>query len=115
MWTGNKDIASVEKHIPRYRTILEAGDMVYNPVWMWHKVTSKFESVFSRQSFTYMMSVPDFGGLSIGVPVREVHITGLGYNMMFSFTVFSNKLMHKLLGVTYNGYPPPSAATEADN
>lgn len=96
MWTGNKNIAEVEKHIPRYSTILRAGDMVYNPVWMWHKVKN-------------------FGGLSIGVPVRERAVAGLRRNMMFSFIVFSNMIMSKLFGVTYNGYPPPSAATEADN
>jgi hypothetical protein len=42
MWTGRPDVASIEQHIPeRYSVILEPGDMVFNPVWMWHKITSK--------------------------------------------------------------------------
>ena len=41
MWTGNPNMATLEKHIPRRSTILEEGDMLYNPDWAWHKVTSK--------------------------------------------------------------------------
>lgn len=41
MWTGRPDVASAEPHIPeRYAVVLEPGDMVFNPVWMWHKITS---------------------------------------------------------------------------
>jgi hypothetical protein len=41
MWTGNRDAVLHEPHIPRLHVVLEPGDMVYNPVWMWHKITSK--------------------------------------------------------------------------
>ena len=41
MWTGNPNMATAQKHIPSARTILEEGDLLYNPDWTWHKVTSK--------------------------------------------------------------------------
>lgn len=41
MWTANKDIANLQKHIPRRYVVLEKGDMVYNPDWQWHKIISE--------------------------------------------------------------------------
>lgn len=41
MWTANKNMAQLQKHVPRFGVTLEPGDMVYNPDWMWHKITSK--------------------------------------------------------------------------
>lgn len=41
MWTANKNIHTLIKHVPHYKVTLDAGDMVYNPDWMWHKITSK--------------------------------------------------------------------------
>lgn len=60
---------------------------------------------------------PDLGGLSIGVPMREVDIPGVFNNPFFSMIVFANKLLMKASGgsLMLEGYPPPSAATEADN
>lgn len=40
MWTGNPNMATAQQHIPSARTILEEGDLLYNPDWTWHKVTS---------------------------------------------------------------------------
>jgi hypothetical protein len=49
--------------------------------------------------------------------MREIDIPGVLNNPFFSLIVFSNKILMKLTGgaVTFEGYPPPSAATEADN
>lgn len=41
MWTGNKNMAAIQKHIPRWSVTLQAGDLLYNPDWMWHKIISK--------------------------------------------------------------------------
>ncbi len=41
MWTGNKGMAQLQKHIPTKYTVLEEGDLLYNPDWTWHKVTSE--------------------------------------------------------------------------
>jgi len=41
MWTGNKNMADIQKHIPRWTVTLESGDLLYNPDWMWHKIISK--------------------------------------------------------------------------
>lgn len=41
MWTGNKNIAAVEKYIPTSYVDLYPGDVIYNPDWQWHKITSK--------------------------------------------------------------------------
>jgi hypothetical protein len=97
MWTGNsKRTASIVKHIPTWTVEMEEGDMIYNPDWMWHKVTN-------------------FGGLSIGVPIREKNLTlSFRNNPFFTSIVFTNvglSYMNKSLG----GFPPPSAATEQDN
>jgi hypothetical protein len=63
------------------------------------------------------MLYADLGGLSIGVPMREIDIPGVRNNIFFSLIVFTNKLYMKLTGgsLMFEGYPPPSAATEADN
>jgi hypothetical protein len=57
----------------------------------------------------------DHGGLSVGVPVREINITlTIQNNKMFTAITLTNKLL-TLFGLQLGGYPPPSAKTEADN
>lgn len=118
MWTGNKNMAEMQKHVPRFYVDLEPGDMMYNPDWMWHKITSKNSSFpihivrFNRLS---TRSCLDYGGLSIGVPVREMNATLLlQNNKIFTLTTFTNQLLLKV-GLQLGGYPPPSAQTEQDN
>jgi len=97
MWTGNLKMKEVQKHIPRRTVTLYPGDMVYNPDWMWHKITNYG------------------GGLTIGVPIRESNFS-LSFQNNFYFTsiVITNKLL-TLLGTSLGGYPAPTAATEQDN
>jgi hypothetical protein len=57
----------------------------------------------------------DYGGLSIGVPVREINLTlTVQNNKLFTAVVLTNKVLTKF-GLQLGGYPPPSAGTEADN
>jgi ribosomal protein L16 Arg81 hydroxylase len=42
MWTGNKGMAAAQRHIPTRFVVLEEGDLLYNPDWTWHKVTSEW-------------------------------------------------------------------------
>lgn len=97
MWTGNSQrTASIEKHIPTWTVVMEEGDLLYNPDWMWHKVTN-------------------FGGLSIGVPIREKNVSlSFRNNPYFSSIVFMNLALAKF-NTSLGGFPPPSAATEQDN
>ena len=97
MWTGNTTrTASNQQHIPVWTTIMEEGDLLYNPDWMWHKVTN-------------------FGGLSIGVPIREKNLTlSFRNNPYFSSIVVLNTILAKF-DTSLGGFPPPSAATEQDN
>ena len=97
MWTGNSQrTASIIKHVPVWTTVMEEGDLIYNPDWMWHKVTN-------------------FGGLSIGVPIREKNLTiSARNNPYFTGIVFTN-LFLAMFETSLGGFPPPSAATEQDN
>jgi hypothetical protein len=97
MWTGNSQrTASITKHIPTWTTVMEEGDMIYNPDWMWHRVTN-------------------FGGLSIGVPIREKNLTlSMRNNPYFTSIVFMNTFLARF-NASLGGFPPPSAATEQDN
>jgi hypothetical protein len=97
MWTGNSQrTAEITKHIPVWTTVMEEGDLLYNPDWMWHKVTN-------------------FGGLSIGVPIREKNVTlSMRNNPYFTSIVFMNIFLAKF-NTSLGGFPPPSAATEQDN
>lgn len=96
MWTGNKHMSTLQRHIPTRSVILEEGDMLYNPDWTWHKVTN-------------------YGGLSIGIPLRERNLTlAFQNNPYFSSIVVANVVLGKL-GLSLGGFPPPSQATEQDN
>lgn len=96
MWTGNKNMESLENHIPVMYTDLEEGDLLYNPDWMWHKVTN-------------------YGGLSIGIPIREKNLTlSFQNNKFFTSIVALNKVL-PIFGLSLGGFPPISAQTEHDN
>lgn len=97
MWTANPDVAKDEKHIPTWTVVLEPGDMVYNPDWMWHKITN-------------------FDGLSIGVPAREGNATNIiRNNPIFTGVVFAGKMATRL-GMSLGGYAGEgSSASEHDN
>lgn len=125
MWTGNKDMKQLQKHIPRWSCTIEAGDLIYNPHWMWHKIISKF--IFFLFDFCFLKVILilslsiyfsiflDHGGLSIGIPVRESnHSLSFQNNWYFTSIVYAAKIFDKL-GMPLGGYPPMSFATEADN
>lgn len=97
MWTGNSQrTANVIKHVPTWTVVMEEGDMIYNPDWMWHKVTN-------------------FGGLSIGVPIREKNVSlSMRNNPYFTSIVLMNIALARF-NMSLGGFPPPSAATEQDN
>lgn len=98
MWTGNKQQKDLEKHIETRYVDLNAGDLLYNPDWQWHKVTN-------------------YDGLSIGVPIRELNFTlSFQNNPYFSSIVITNKILSYFVDwVNIGGFPPPHAGTEGDN
>lgn len=98
MWTGNANMSHAQRHVPTMFVDLEEGDMLYNPDWMWHKVTN-------------------YGGLSIGIPLREKNLTlSVQNNAYFSVIVSLNVALSRWgRGLSLGGFPPPSAATEQDN
>jgi hypothetical protein len=53
-WNSNKDIATLQNHIPRWKVIIEPGDMVFNPDWMWHKITSELCCFVLSSSFYFL-------------------------------------------------------------
>ena len=63
-----------------------------------------------------LLIILDYGGLSIGVPIREKNFTLMFQNNpYFSSIILTNMAINKAFGWTLGGFPPPSAATEADN
>jgi hypothetical protein len=57
----------------------------------------------------------DYGGLSIGVPLREGNFSlTLQNNFYFTSIIAANKLLMRF-GMTLGGYPPMSTKTEQDN
>lgn len=119
MWTGNKDMASIQKHIPRWSVTLGPGDLLYNPDWMWHKIVSKYS--IENYYFYFTLILIDVGdGVSIGVPTREVNITlTMQNNFYFTTITMANKVLANVFGeksgLFLPGYPPQSMSTEADN
>ena len=66
-------------------------------------------------SLSHTHTHTDYGGLSIGIPVRENNMSlNLQNNAYFTSVALSGKVLHTL-GVPLGGYPAPSLATEADN
>jgi len=103
MWTGNPDMAIAQKHLPRRSTILEEGDLLYNPDWAWHKVTN-------------------FGGLSIGIPIRERNASLVVRNNPIFTAIVASNLVSNILSaklgfeVGFGGFPAAATrGTEQDN
>jgi hypothetical protein len=87
MQTGNRDMASIIKHVPTRFSDVIAGDLLYNPDWEWH-------------------TIKNYEGLAIGVPIREVNISlSLQNNFQYSSIVMINKLLDKF-GIDVGGYAP---------
>lgn len=40
MRAGNENMAAAAHHIPSHFVDLEPGDVLFNPPWQWHKITS---------------------------------------------------------------------------
>ncbi len=118
MWTGNPAMNQLEKHLPRRTVTLEPGDLLYNPDWMWHKIISKFirfSLTLFLSCFLFADHCIDYGGITIGVPLREGNGTIASQNnFYFSSIVLTNKFLSGL-GLPLGGYPAPTASTEQDN
>jgi len=97
-WTGNKHMDEMSRHVPTEFVDLEPGDVLLNPPWQWHKITN-------------------YGGLSIGVPIREKNpFNTLVNNPYFAIITACNVILSKLgFSNGTGGLPPPSMATEHDN
>jgi hypothetical protein len=96
MWTGNKQMSVEQTHLPTLTVDLNPGDLLYNPDWMWHKVVN-------------------YGGFSIGMPIRERNLTlAFQNNPYFTSLVLTNVILSKI-GLGLGGFPPASRATEQDN
>ena len=96
MWNGNKDMKELLHHIPHYEITLEEGDVLYNPAWMWHKVSN-------------------YGGFSIGVPMRESKgFETIRNNMYFTTVAFTNIILENLGLGGLGGYAPSGNADEAN-
>lgn len=72
------EIVDFEKHLPVKYVDLQAGDMMYNPDWYWHRIEN-------------------YAGLSIGVPLREKNFTNafrnnFQYTSLTLFSIFMKKL-----------------------
>jgi hypothetical protein len=72
--------------------------------------------IFSLCMFTCRWhKITNYGGLSIGIPIRERNFTlSIQNNWYFTSIVVLNVLLPKI-GLSLGGYPPPSKATEQDN
>jgi len=66
---ANMELDSLQKHLPVKYVDLEAGDMLYNPDWHWHRIENH-------------------EGLSVGVPIRELNRT-LAFSNNFQFTTIT--------------------------
>lgn len=92
--TGSKETLKNIKHMPVTYADLQAGDMLYNPDWMWH-------------------SIRNYEGLSIGLPIRELNYSlSFRNNLHYSSIILINVLAMKL-GIDIGGYP--ALISDADN
>jgi hypothetical protein len=117
IWTGNLGMSEKKKHLPHGYVDLEAGDLLYNPDWQWHTVRSKSIQMYWSPfvAVNHFHVCADYGGLSIGVPIRERNVTlAFQNNIFFSLVAITNKKLSDI-GLSLGGFPPPSAATEQDN
>jgi len=75
------DMVVKEKHLPVTYVDVKAGDMIYNPDWHWHRIEN-------------------YGGISIGCPIREVNISlSCKNNFQYTALVGWNKLFLTIFGV----------------
>ena len=82
-FTGAPDMNELQKYLPTSFVELQAGDLLYNPDFMWH-------AVVNHQP-----------GLTIGVPIREFNVTlAVRNNLQFVSIVAINNIL-QLFGVTY--------------
>lgn len=87
MMTGTRDMANLQKHVPTRYADIRAGDLLYNPDWEWH-------------------TIKNYGGLSIGCPIREVNVTlSAQNNLQYSAIITMNKLFDRF-GIDIGGYAP---------
>lgn len=82
-FTGAPNMQELQKYLPLQYADLEAGDLLYNPDFMWHTVVNHKP------------------GLTIGVPIREFNLTlAVRNNLQFTAIVAINNLF-QLGGVRY--------------
>lgn len=74
--TSLEELPEIFTNIPRYEIKMEAGDLLWNPPWWWHRITNST-------------------GESIGVAVRHNKVTSLN---------IKNNLLYTLSGYTYLVY-----------
>lgn len=91
------ELDKLQNHLPVKYVDLEAGDMLYNPDWHWHRIEN-------------------YAGLSIGVPLRELNMT-LAFQNNFQFTsiVVWNVFLKKVFGFTqtfWDAQTPTHIASE---
>lgn len=87
MMTGNAEMAKMHPHIPLLYADIRAGDLLYNPDWMWH-------------------TIKNVEGLSIGCPIREFNIS-LTFRNNFQYTSIAmiNKVLDAMNLPSIGGYP----------
>jgi len=80
---ASRDMAELQKYLPRKYADIRAGDMLYNPDWEWH-------------------TIKNFEGLSIGVPLREFNRSlAVMNNWHYSGIALINNKLDKWFGVHY--------------
>lgn len=84
MVTGAKETMQKNMdYLPLKTTDVSAGDLLYNPDWMWH-------------------AIRNYEGLSIGCPIREKNLTlSMQNNFQYTSMILINHFLNKLLGVQY--------------
>jgi hypothetical protein len=76
-----------EPRMPLQYADLQPGDVLYNPDWQWH-------------------TVKNYGGLTLGVPIREFNLISAGRNNLhYSAIGVVNHLYKTVFGRQLGGYP----------
>ena len=83
--TGDKDMSKYHDNLPLEYADIEAADLLYNPDFYWH-------------------TIQNYGGVTIGIPIRENNITHLiQSNPHFASVLIVNVFFEKL-GIKIGGY-----------
>lgn len=61
-------------YLPRYEVVMEAGDVLYNPPWWWHRIRN-------------------YDGLSIGIAIRNNKVTKINLLNNLTFTLSGYKYL----------------------